>query len=777
MKTIGKWASRFLLVAVFVTISLGALIYWRFQSSLPQVTGEIELAGLQAETTIVRDKYGIPHIFAPSRHDMYFAIGVAHAQDRLFQMDMSRRAAHGRLSELVGKLTLRTDVQMRTLGLGKAADQSFTRLSPETQGAFRAYAEGVNSVLTGPGFVAPPEYTLLMAKPEPWRPEDCAAVLKMMAYGLSGNAYEEPGHAKLIEILGPERAAEFLAPYPADAPVTLSEADLGIAQVQPGSGADVPAFSTPSGEPKKGSNNWVVDGQLTSSGKPLLANDPHLALSAPGVWYFARMQTGDDMMLGATIPGTPFVTLGRTQDAAWGFTNTGPDTADLFLVDQLDLQATTEQALIKVRWGKDQPIEIQQTKRGPVLDPEWFKAGHMAEDGQVVVIQNTLDDHDDTTGDLGIALIGAHVFSDFQAGLEKYKMPQQNMVFADSTDTIGFIAPARVPVRDDNGDWIGEIPYEELPVSTNTDRHYYASANNKIVPDSYPHFITSSWYGYHRIRRIVEMVENTELHDKRSFARMQMDTVSDLARRAIPLIASSEPNTDGGRELRQLLAAWDGNLSANGPEGLVYSKWMRNFTKGLFADDLGEDFAQFWSPRREFVDGVLAGRYQNWCDDVTTGAMETCHQIAAMALDETHSWLVETYQQPIADLHWGDVHAANFAHPLLNKTPLGRFFSVRTPVGGDESTVNVAHSSYSSGNFEVNWGPSMRAIYDFSDLNASMFMHGPGQSGHVLSPHYRDLAGSWAAGDFFEIRADWTEVSPPPGSSTLVLTPLSPDGG
>ncbi|PHR54637.1 MAG: acyl-homoserine-lactone acylase [Robiginitomaculum sp.] len=777
MKTIGKWASRLLLVAVFVTISLGALIYWRFQSSLPQVEGEIELAGLQAKTTIVRDKYGIPHIFAPSRHDMYFAIGVAHAQDRLFQMDMSRRAAHGRLSELVGKLTLTTDVQMRTLGLGKAADQSFTQLSPETQGAFRAYAEGVNSVLTQPGFVAPPEYTLLMAKPELWRPEDCAAVLKMMAYGLSGNAYEEPGHAKLIEILGPERAAEFLAPYPADAPVTLSEADLGIAQIQPGSGSDVPAFSTPGGEPKKGSNNWVVDGHLTSSGKPLLANDPHLALSAPGVWYFARMQTGDDMMLGATIPGTPFVTLGRTRDAAWGFTNTGPDTADLFLVDQSDLQATIEEAVIKVRWGKDQLIQIQQTERGPVLDPQWFNAGKMAQDGQVVVIQNTLDDDDDTTGDLGIALLGAHVFSDFQAGLEKYKMPQQNMVFADSTDTIGFIAPARVPVRDENGEWIGEIPYDELPMSTNTQRHYYASANNKIVPDSYPHFITSSWYGYHRIRRIVEMIENTELHDKRSFARMQMDTVSDLARRAIPLIASSEPDTDGGRELQQLLASWDGNLTANGPEGLVYSKWMRNFTKGLFADDLGKDFDQFWSPRREFVDGVLAGRYKNWCDDITTGAMESCHQIAATALDDTFSWLMETYQQPIADLHWGDVHAANFAHPLLDKTPLGRFFSVRTPVGGDESTVNVAHTSYSSGNFEVMWGPSMRAIYDFSDLNASMFMHGPGQSGHVLSPHYRDLARSWAAGDFFEIRADWTEVSPPPGSTILVLSPLSSDGG
>ncbi len=774
MKTIVRWAVRLFLVLLILGISLGAYIYWCFGQSLPQTDGEMELAGLHTQTSIVRDVHGIAHIFANSDHDMFFALGVAHAQDRMFQMDLSRRAAHGTLSELVGKLTLANDIKMRTLGLGAAADRSFAILNPKTRAAFQAYADGVNAVLSADGYVAPPEYILLMNTPAPWRAEDCGAVLKMMAYGLSGNAFEEPKYKRLQEILGKERAAEFLAPYPANAPITLNEADLGIEeapQSAPATQTRPTTFSTPSGEPPQGSNNWVVDGQLTASGKPLLANDPHLALGAPGVWYFARMQHGDTMMLGATIPGTPFVTLGRNHTAAWGFTNTGPDTADLFVVPTTELGATTEETRIKVRWGKEQMVQILRTKQGPVLNPDYFPAANIAQKGQSVILQSTLDDDDDTTGELGIALIGAKTFADFYEGLQSYIMPQQNMVFADTQDTIGFVAPARIPVRDADGKWIGEIPYEELPTATNPDRHYFASANNKIVPDSYPHFLTNSWYGFHRARRIVELIEDTQLHDATSFAHMQMDTVSDLARRATALIAASAPNSAGGEEVRQILSGWDGNLSADRAEGLLYSSWMRHFTRNLYQDDLGADFEQFWIERREFVEGVLDGRYANWCDNIQTNDLENCRTIAALALDQTYQEFAPKGKQVLSELRWGDIHQANFAHPLLDATPLGRFFSVHVPVGGDSSTLNVAHSSYVSGNYEVNWAASMRAIYDFSDLNSSLFMHGPGQSGHVLSPHYRDLAKKWAKGEYFEIRADWDPTSPPPDSQTLLLKP------
>jgi len=769
MKTALRWIAYIFAGLLILVLAISAIVMWRFNASLPQTEGEITVAGLQNETIIVRDQYGIPHIFAETRHDIFFAVGVVHAQDRLFQLDLSRRAAYGTLSELMGKLTVRTDVQSRVLGLGNAADQSFDNLSPEAKAAFRAYANGVNSVLSAPGFVPPPEYTLLMAKPQPWRPQDSVAVLKVMAATLSGDAFDEPGRAKLLEILGSKKLAEFLAPYPADGPITLSEADLGLDTTRIRENTET--FSSASGEPQEGSNNWVVGGQLTSTGKPLLASDPHLGLSAPGVWYFARLQHGDEMTLGATIPGTPFVTLGRTTDAAWGFTNTGPDTADLFVYSAEDIHAQAEEVVIKVRWGADQPITIKRTSQGPILDPAWFNAGKIAKSGEVVVWQSVLDDGDDTTGQIGVTFLTVKTFADFQNSLRDYIMPQQNMVFADSRGTIGFFAPARVPVRDENGIWVGTIPYDELPVSSNSERHYYASANNKIVPDSYPHYITDSWYGLHRIRRIVEMIEDTELHDKRSFSRMQMDTVSDLARRVIPFVAASEPATDGGKELRQILQAWDGNLAADRPEGLIYSTWMRHFTTQLYQDELGDDFEQFWAARREFVDGVLRGEYASWCNDIRTSNVETCHQIAGNALDSTYLEITKKYREPIADLKWGSIHQAKFSHPLLSNTPLGRFFNVRVPVGGDASTVNVAHSSYRSGNFDVLWGASMRAIYDFSDLNSSLFMHGPGQSGNVMSPHYRDLAAAWGAGEFFEIRADWTPQSPPPNSVTLVLQP------
>ncbi len=776
MKTFTKWLLRLLILVIAIILVVMGYLFWQFNKSLPQTTGKLILPGIQDQVSIIRDRVGIPHIFANSRHDLFFAMGVAHAQDRMFQMDLSRRAAYGRLSELIGKVTLHSDVQMRVLGLGAAADQSFEHLTDETKAAFRSYANGVNSIITASGYTPPPEYILLLKKPEPWRAQDSVAVLKMMAYGLSGDAFNEPSRIKLLDILGPERTAQFLAPYPDDAPITLSEADLGLAQPPPVQNQSAPTeFSSPTGELKQGSNNWVVDGNLTANGKPLLANDPHLALSTPGVWYFARLQAADEMVLGASLPGTPFITLGRNSHAAWGFTNTGPDTADLFVYPKDKLITTTEQTVIKIRGSEDKTIDILRTEQGPVLDPKWFSAAKIAKHEEAVIIQSTLDDGDDTTGDLGISLLTAKTFEDFENELQRYKMPQQNMVFADTTGTIGFIAPARIPVRDNNGNWVGEIPYSELPRSKNPDRHYYASANNKIVPDSYPHFLTGSWYGFSRIKRIVELLEQTELHDRRSFSRMQMDTVSDLARQSIALISASSPLTDGGKELRVMLSAWDGNLAADRPEGLVYSMWMRAFTKNLYQDDLGEDFERFWSPRREFVESVLKGVAASWCDDINTSEMENCRQIAAKSLDQVYAQLSKSGKTPIADLKWGEVHKANFAHPLFDKTPLRSFFSVQVPVGGDASTINVAHSSFASGNFDVLWGPSMRAIYDFSDLDSSLFMHGPGQSGNVMSPHYRDLAQAWANGDFVEIRSDWNPQSPPPNSSTLILLPKAMD--
>ncbi len=774
MKTFLRWGGR-VIAGLLVVILIGAGgLYWRLQSALPRVKGELTLTNLTSQVKIARDSLGIAHIFASNSHDAFFALGVAHAQDRMFQMDMSRRFGAGRLSELVGKRAIITDARMRTLGLRRAAEGSWKHLTNDEQAAITAYADGVNSIISAKKYVTPAEYLFLNAKPEPWVPADTLTVFKVMAYSLSGDAFDEPGQKRLREILGEDRMAQFLPLYPKDAPVALREEDMTsvypapLKPVETNAGALGPTM----GEKIKGSNNWVVDGTMTDTDMPLLANDPHLALTTPGTWYYTRLNAPGMMVIGVTLPGTPFVSLGRNRNIAWGFTNTGPDTSDLKVVETKNLNTHRINETIKVKGEEDVQLNIDFAQGGVVLDPKWFDLGDMADDGQSVVLLSTLDDDDDTTASIGLANIHARNFEDLDRALTRFKMPQQNIVYADINGNIGFIAPARVPIRDEVGNWVGEIPYAALPRTLNPGRHYVATANNKIVPDSYPYFITNNWYGFHRIRRIVENIEANPKHSLDSFKAMQMDTVSDLARRALPLMISAKPETKAGQEIRDMISTWDGNLTPGRPEGLIYSGWMRAFSKRIYADDLGDDFERYWTPRRGFMERIIKGEYAPWCDDSSTTEFETCQRIAAIAFDDAGKSLSSAYGKNPKKWHWGEAHEAVFAHPLFGGVPvLKNIFSVRVPVGGDGSTPNVAHYSYRAGNFDAPWGPSMRAIYDLSDMNASLYMSAPGQSGQVLSKYYKDMAQKWANGEYIQIRDDWTPESPPPETHILTLIP------
>ena len=774
MKTLLRWGSWTIAALIALVLLGGAGLYWKIYSALPQVKGELTLTKLSHQVKIARDTDGVVHIFAATRNDAFYALGVAHAQDRMFQMDMSRRFGSGRLSELVGKRAVPTDAQMRTLGLRRAAEGSWKHLTPDEQAAIAAYANGVNAIIMAKDYVPPAEYIFLRSRPEAWIPADTLTVFKVLAYSLAGDAMEEPGRARLNDILGAKRLAEFLPSYPKGAPIALREEDMTSIYPTPNEAEeeDTQPLGNSMGEQIKGSNNWVIDGTLSKSGKPLLANDPHLALTAPGIWYYARLNAPDMMVVGVTLPGTPFVTLGRNRTIAWGFTNTGPDTSDLKTVKTADLQTRNITETIKVKGDDDVELSIGFAKGGVVLDPKWFKSARYADKDESVLLFTTLDDDDDTTASIGMANIDARSFEDLDKALSRFKMPQQNIVYADINGNIGFIAPARVPVRDADGNWVGEIPYEALPRTKNPGRHYVATANNKIVPDSYPYFITDHWYGFHRIRRIVENIEATPKHSIDSFKAMQMDTVSDLARRMLPLIASAQPESKDGKTLRNLVKSWDGNLTPSRPEGLIYSGWLREFSRLVYEDDLGEDFDRFWTPRRGFMERVVNGQNAAWCDDIGTKELETCPVIAGKAFDEAAITLFRDYGNNPENWHWGTAHEAVFAHPLFNGVPiLKNFFSVRVPVGGDGSTPNVAHYSYKSGNFDAPWGPSMRAIYDLSNMNASLYMSAPGQSGQVLSKHYRDMADRWAKGEYIQIRDDWDTTSPPPGTQILILTP------
>lgn len=763
------WAAGIIL-ALLALLAFSFVI--RLYASLPQTSGRLELAGLRAEAQIVRDEHAVPHIFAENSHDAYYALGVAHAQDRLWQMEITRRALRGRLSEFLGEAGLDSDIWFRTMGLGEAADTAVANLPPDVQGALQAYSDGVNAVISAPGFVAPPEYQFLMFEPEAWTPGDTVTVYKAIALDLFGNAFSEPRLNALIEQLGEERARQFMGRYPDETPRSLSMADLGLEDTADAqSDESIPALG-PNEEARDGSNNWVVSGRLTETGHPILANDPHLGLRAPAIWYLTRLTTPEGSTVGVTLPGTPFVTLGRNDHMAWGFTNTAPDVGDLHAVNE-DAVIDSREETIAVRFGDTVTITRRATATGPVLDPEHFDYP-VPEGADFLALQWMLDEPDDATPGVGMRILSGENWDDFVDAVRGFVAPQQSMVFAAVDGDIGLYAPARIPVRDDTGAWVDTIPFEELPHTRNPERGFIATANNKIIPDGYPHYLTSDWYGVSRITRIYEGLEASERHTMQSMAELQYDTVSTVARNLLPVLLTATPQSPEGQRAIALLAEWNADMAIDIPQPLIFSAWMQHLGPAIYNDELGDQANRWVGYRQQFMEDVLLGDAAHWCADVETGE-GVCGDLLGPTLDAAMAELVQEMGGDIAAWQWGDVHYARHAHAPFSDIPLlAGLFTIETPIPGDGSTVNVAHHSWRRGDYSVFHAASYRALYDLGDLDSSLYMITTGQSGHFLSEHYDDLAPQWGRGDYIQIRTDWTPASAPEGSETLRLYPATP---
>ena len=773
VKTIIRFTLIGLGAILLIAAALAGWTWSRLNASLPQIEGEMEMAGLDAETLIIRDDYGVPRIFADTDHDAFFAMGVVHAQDRFFQMDFTRRLVRGRLAEVMGDALATTDARFRIMGMGAAADTAYERLDADVQAALEAYAAGVNSVLESDGYVAPPEYLILRFSPEAWRPQDTVAVYKAIALDLFSNAFGEPAREALVEHLGEERAREFIGRYRDDAPVTLSGADLGltISGEDAEDAPDAPPIEGPDGGPQDGSNNWVLGPSRTTTGAPILANDPHLGLNAPAIWYLAAMTTPEGSVVGVSLPGTPFITLGRNDHIAWGFTNTGPDTGDLQIVSEDDITTTREER-ITVRGEDDLVFTRRETAIGPILEPEFYDwAGDLPE-GQLYALQYTLDEPEDLTAGVGYRILRARGWDDFVSAIRDFVAPQQNMVFAHRDGEIGFYAPARIPVRDESGAWTGWIPFEELPHVRAPESDFVATANNKIVPDAYPHFITPDWYGVFRITSIFEGIEARERHDLDTMQTLQLDVHSSLAREIVPVLLDTAPQTEAGRRAQQMLAGWDYGMDADSAEALVYSIWLRELNRAVYEDELGDLFRRWFGDRRIFIGDVLTRDLGHWCDDIRTEAEESCATIAAAALDTAMADGMEMWGEDIAAWRYGEVHQARHAHPVFtNIGALRDWFDIRTPIGGDGATVNVAHHSFRNDSWDVVHGASYRALYDLSAPDRSRYIITTGQSGHFLSPHYDDQAALWGRGEYIEIPTGWSADQAPDGAHILRLSP------
>jgi penicillin amidase len=764
----------FVALALLIAVAAAGGYVW-LRQSLPQLEGSLSLSGLKAPLEIVRDRHGVPHIYAGSVEDAQFGLGFVHAQDRLWQMEMNRRIGSGRLSEALGAATLDADKFLRVLGVRRAAEATLKSLNVQARGELDAYAAGVNAFLAQRSGPLPPEFLLTGVSPEPWQIADSVAWIKMMAWDLGGNWRSELLRLRLAKKLATAQIGEFLPPYPGDAPLALADYGALYRQLD---ASKLASLAIPGISESGASNNWVMDGSRTASGKPLLANDPHLGLAAPAVWYFAHLSAPGYEVMGATLPGVPGVVLGRNARIAWGFTNTGPDVQDLY-VERVDAagqvltpggwrKLASRSEVIKVKGQADAALTVRESRHGPLISDALKPAADALPQGYALALAWTALRTDDLSVQVAGRFARAGNWGEFLAAAREFHSPQQNMVYADIEGNIGFVAPGRIPVRkpendlkgqapapgwDAKYDWNGFIAFEELPQSYNPASGELMTANHKIVPDDYPHYLTSEWVLPYRAQRITQLLGATPKHTPQSFAKIQADTVSLQVREILPLLLKTRTADAEAQQILQELGKWNADMAVDAAEPLIVSAWLRELGRLIYADELGDMFDGAWEHRASFMHEVLADKagQGRWCDDVATPAKESCAELLPRALDLALADLKRRYGNERRQWRWGEAHFALSEHrPFGRQAQLAKLFDVRVPSPGDTYTVDVGRNTLSNeaAPFASRHSASLRAIYDLADPDKSMYIHSTGQSGNLLSPLYKNFAERWARTEY-----------------------------
>lgn len=786
-----------LLVALALTGVLALL--WYRQASLPQHAGSVEVQGASARITVRRDAYGIPTIVAASERDAHFGLGFAHAQDRLWQMEFNRRLAAGRLSEILGRPALATDQFLRTIGIHRTAQSIYENLDAEHRALLDAYVAGVNAGLSARRGPLPPEFALTGAPaPAPWTPADSVAWSLMMAWDLASYSMRmELRRLRLSRVLTMAEINDFFPPLPdAVAPRTADYPEiyrlLGLRNMaatgkSKAANAAIPVAGFGEGE-ALGSNNWVLAGSRTTSGKPLLANDPHLGLNAPSVWYFASLGAPELSAVGATLPGLPGIVIGRNDRVAWGFTNTGADQQDLYLerinpADPAQYQTTDGWANFEVRTERfavkgeaDVELRVRATRHGPVISGLESIDKSFADPRFVLSLRWSALESDDKTIVALRAMNRARSAAEFERAVGQFQVVTQSAVFADVDGAIGFVVTGRIPVRrpdhdlaglvpapgwDARYDWQGYLAFDAVPRVIDPALGFIATANSRITPAGYGHHLTHDWFSAFRQHRIEQLIEARPKHDLASMQAAQGDVVSLAAREMMARLSSARPQSAAGQQALERMKQWDGGMRADRPEPLLFHAWMRELKQRIYADDFGALAA-------DFVDGsdltramlhLLAGRAQgrDWCDDRTTvGRAESCIELAGEALDVAVLGLVKASGRDVAGLRWGEEHQAVAEHrPFSNVALLRWLFGLTTPYPGDSFTVNVGALSHAApAPFSTRHAASLRAVVDLSAPETnSVWVHSTGQAGNPLSPHYSSMQTLWRDVSYLPMRA------------------------
>jgi penicillin amidase len=852
MKRVGRFLMRGLIVVVaLAVVAAGCGIYY-FKSylpktvapkSFPKIDGEIQLDGLDGPVDIYRDQMGIPNIYAGTQNDLFFAQGYVHAQDRFWQMDAWRHIGSGSLSEMFGKGQVETDTFLQTLGWRVTAEQEYQGLDADSKAIIDSYTAGVNAYLKDHDTTALSlEYAVLgllspKYKIERWTPVNSLTWGKAMAWDLRSNMGKEIERAVLLKTLSPQQVAELFPAYPHDHPIIVNKMGDGTTTEAP---TQASVFGIPDATLSAlqhnaslldlalgpigdgiGSNSWAVSGSHTTTGMPLLANDPHLSIQMPSIWYQIGLHCQPKSeacpyeVAGFSFAGVPGVIIGHNDKIAWGFTNVGPDVMDLYIervnpdnpnqyeVNGKWVDFETRQETINIVGGDPVDVTVKLTRHGPVIsnaygplknqgdpkDKEFIpfkeKAGIELPTNYVIALRWTaLSPSTPFRAIWGFDK--AQNWQEFRDAASNFHVPAQNLLYADVDGNIGYQMPGDIPVRakgdgtlpvpgwTDEYEWTGYIPFGDLPYTFNPAEGYIATANNQIVSSDYPHLITADWdYGF-RATRIVDMIKNAPGKiDIAYIQKMQGDDFDANGPVFAPELLALQDLPNDQAKAQSLLKDWDYQDRADSAAAAVFNAFWRHLLQNTFNDELPKQYWPDGGSRWNEVMRHLDASSPWWDDKTTTDKIETRDDILKKSFADGVDEVEKMFGKDPAKWNWGDMHAATFRNGTLGESGVGLIEGLFNrgpyPVSGGEAVVNATGWSVKDG-YETNWLPSMRMIADLSNLNNSVTVHTTGESGHAYNKHYDDMVPLWANIQYYPMLWDEQAVTQDP-EGHLVLKP------
>lgn len=770
--SISKIAPLVKILQSMLASTLGPWIRYQSRKSFPQIGGNIYLKGLENPVQLNRDQHGITRIRAKGRNDLFFGQGFAHAQDRLFQMEMHRRISLGRLAEMFGPAALDTDRLVRTLGFQYIAEKTWERTSPKVREYYEAYSEGVNALLQS-GQKLPVEFSLLKHTPEPWTPIDTVAFICFQGWSLSHGWSAALTRSRLMEKLSRKEMEELDFHYSEEHPSTLPHWNGPIRDV------DKLLYPHQREGSGRGSNAWVISAKRSSTGHAILANDMHLPLKTPSIWYGMELQSDDGFHIsGSTIAGTPCVWVGQNSHIGWGATLAFIDSEDLFL-EQLDpkdetryrfkeewRQAEVRTEKIQVKGGPDHEEKVVVTHHGPLLHKFLPTTG-----SAISLCSITLRPYD--TLDSLVALNEAKDWNEFRSAVSRLGATQLNLAYADKDDNIGYWMTGRIPIRAKGDgtvpipgwtgeyDWTGEVPKEENPHTLNPPEGYIITCNNRVVDDSYPHFLGDVYMNGYRAKRLEELITSKEKVSPEDCRRFQFDVFSLPGTKMVSLLEKIHPKDPDAKKAIDLLRKWDGQLDIESIGGAVYQFFFASLSRAILIPKLGEELFYELMGRgphpvvystTEFF-GQWVGSLLRMLENPKTVWISDRDKLIVEALGEAVAGLRNTFGPQEKNWKWGQLHRASFPHTLSKKTVLDQIFSPKpVPVGGDTDTVYQTASLPDDSHENNNYSPSWRQVLDLQNPKNSGAMVAPGQSGQIGNAYYDDLILRWHVGEYFPLR-------------------------